>query len=70
MANSRSKWLMLPTLCRPSSLVQIVQEEEEGIGDMDLFTLTSDKHKLTVTSKWFQYLQVSIESKSVQAVHA
>ncbi|KAK9841198.1 hypothetical protein WJX74_001758 [Apatococcus lobatus] len=33
------------------------EEEEEGIGDVDLFTLTSDKDKLTVNSKWQQHLQ-------------
>ena len=37
-----------------------VQEEEEGIGDVDLFTLTSDKDKLTVNSKWFLHLQVRL----------
>ena len=45
----------------PSPLMQDVQEEEEGIGDVDLFTLTSDKDKLTVNSKWFQHLQVRVE---------
>ena len=53
---------------RPSALKECVQEEEEGIGDVDLFTLTSDKDKLTVNCKWFQHLQVSIKVKSVQAV--
>ncbi len=37
----------------------LIQEEEEGIGDVDLFTLTVDKDKLTVNSKWLQHLQVS-----------
>ena len=34
------------------------QEEEEGIGDVDLFTLTEDRNKLVVNVKWLQHLQV------------
>ena len=37
----------------------LIQEEEEGIADVDLFTLTVDKDKLSVNSKWLQHLQVS-----------
>lgn len=34
-----------------------LQEEEEGIGDVDLFTLTEDRNKLVVNVKWLQHLQ-------------
>ena len=37
-----------------------LQEEEEGIGDVDLFTLTDDRHRLVVNVKWLQHLQVII----------
>lgn len=36
-----------------------MQEEENGIGDVDLFTLSEDKTEVTVNSKWLQHLQVS-----------
>ena len=36
----------------------LLQEEEEGIGDVDLFTLTEDRKKLVVNVKWLQHLQV------------
>ena len=35
-----------------------MQEEEEGIGDVDLFTLSEDQTKLSVNVKWLQHLQV------------
>lgn len=37
-----------------------LQEEEEGIGDVDLFTLTEDRTKLVVNVKWLQHLQVRL----------
>ena len=38
---------------------QYVQEEDEnGIGDVDLFVLTQDKDALEVNAKWLQHLQV------------
>lgn len=37
-----------------------LQEEEEGIGDVDLFTLTEDRRKLVVNVKWLQHLQVCL----------
>ena len=37
-----------------------LQEEEEGIGDVDLFTLTEDRKKLVVNVKWHQHLQVGL----------
>lgn len=37
-----------------------MQEEEEGIGDVDLFTLTEDRTKLVVNVKWLQHLQVCL----------
>lgn len=37
-----------------------LQEEEEGIGDVDLFTLTEDRTKLVVNVKWLQHLQVCL----------
>ena len=33
------------------------EEEEEGIGDVDLFTLTEGGSALTVNAKWLQHLQ-------------
>eukprot|EP00884_Botryococcus_braunii_P009363 jgi/Botrbrau1/18428/Bobra.0072s0020.2 len=33
------------------------QQEEEGIGDVDLFSLTEDRTALTVNAKWLQHLQ-------------
>ena len=38
------------------------QEEEEGIGDVDLFTLSDDRTKLSVNVKWLQHLQVMLFS--------
>lgn len=38
--------------------ISCLQEEEEGIGDVDLFTLTEDRTKLVVNVKWLQHLQV------------
>ena len=35
-----------------------LQELEEGIGDVDLFTLLEDRETLTVNAKWLQHLQV------------
>ena len=37
----------------------MLQEEEEGIGDVDLFTLNEDGDRLQVNPKWLQHLQVS-----------
>ena len=36
----------------------IEDEEEEGIGDVDLFALDKEKEVLTVNSKWLHHLQV------------
>lgn len=36
----------------------IEEEEEEGIGDVDLFALDKEKEVLTVNSKWLHHLQV------------
>lgn len=35
-----------------------LQELEEGIGDVDLFTLQEDRETVTVNAKWLQHLQV------------
>ena len=35
-----------------------LQEEEEGVGDVDLFILTEDRMKLVPNVKWLHYLQV------------
>lgn len=43
----------------PPTDMAAVQKEGCDIGDVDLFTLTSRKDKLTIKSKWFQQLQVS-----------
>ncbi len=34
------------------------EEEEEGIGDVDLFSLINEHTKLTINAKWLQHLQV------------
>lgn len=34
-----------------------VQEEEENMGDVDLWSLTPDGQSLTVNAKWLQHLQ-------------
>jgi hypothetical protein len=39
------------------------QEEEEGIGDVDLFSLAADNTELTVNAKWLQHLQVCFTLK-------
>ena len=36
------------------------EEDEEGIGDVDLFTLTDDGQSLTVNAKWLQHLQACL----------
>lgn len=33
------------------------EEEDENMGDVDLFSLTADKQSLTVNPKWLQHLQ-------------
>lgn len=38
----------------------VLQELEEGIGDVDLFTLQEDKETLTVNAKWLQHLQARL----------
>ena len=35
-----------------------LQGQEEGVGDVDLFTLTEDRMKLVPNVKWLHYLQV------------
>jgi len=42
-----------------------LQEEEEGIGDVDLFTLTEDRNKLVVNVKWLQHLQACTCSQDI-----
>ena len=36
----------------------IEEEEEEGIGDVDLFALNPEAGQLSVNAKWLQHLQV------------
>ena len=36
----------------------VEEEEEEGIGDVDLFALDKEDEMLTVNSKWLHHLQV------------
>lgn len=50
---------LLAPLCHSKHDICVhVQEEEEGIGDVDLFTLSDDRTKLSVNVKWLQHLQV------------
>ncbi|KAK9806100.1 hypothetical protein WJX72_001362 [[Myrmecia] bisecta] len=42
---------------KPEAKDIVEEEEEEGIGDVDLFTLTEDGSKLMVNAKWLQHLQ-------------
>lgn len=37
---------------------EVEEEEEEGIGDVDLFSLINEHTKLTINAKWLQHLQV------------
>ena len=37
---------------------EVEEEEEEGIGDVDLFSLVDEHTKLTINAKWLQHLQV------------
>ena len=37
-----------------------LQGQKGGLGDIDLFTLTQDKDRLTVNNKWLQHLQVRL----------
>jgi hypothetical protein len=46
------------------SLVQ--QEEEEVIGDVDLWQLSEDGTKLQVNCKWLQHLQVRLHDAELQ----
>ena len=51
--------------------LQFVQGQEEGIGDVDLFTLIDhpDKGKcLVVNAKWLQHLQVACSSSQILKV--
>ncbi|BDA41097.1 probable inactive ubiquitin carboxyl-terminal hydrolase 54 at C-terminar half [Coccomyxa sp. Obi] len=36
---------------------EVEEEEEEGIGDVDLFSLINEHTKLTINAKWLQHLQ-------------
>ena len=36
----------------------VEEEEEEGIGDVDLFALDKENEVLTVNAKWLHHLQV------------
>ena len=38
----------------------VEEEEEEGIGDVDLFALDKESEVLTVNSKWLYHLQVTL----------
>ena len=38
----------------------VEEEEEEGIGDVDLFALDKESKVLTVNSKWLYHLQVTL----------
>ena len=42
---------------KPEAKDAVEEEEEEGIGDVDLFTLTEGGSALTVNAKWLQHLQ-------------
>lgn len=55
-----SQPLSTPFLVLRVMTLAVLQEEEEGIGDVDLFTLTDDRHRLVVNVKWLQHLQVII----------
>jgi hypothetical protein len=46
----------------------IEEEEEEGIGDVDLFALDKEEGVLTVNSKWLHHLQVDFASLSDYAI--
>ena len=39
----------------------VEEEEEEGIGDVDLFALDKESEVLTVNSKWLYHLQVPLK---------
>ena len=43
---------------------EVEEEEEEGIGDVDLFSLINEHTKLTINAKWLQHLQVRAHAKS------
>lgn len=45
-----------------------VQEEEENMGDVDLWSLTEDGTNLTVNAKWLGHLQVG-EACSAEEQH-
>ena len=38
---------------------KVQDEEEEGIGDVDLFSLSPEREQLLVNAKWLQHLQAS-----------
>ena len=46
----------------------VQEDEENGIGDVDLFTLSEDKGEVTVNAKWLQHLQVAPPSHYVGLV--
>jgi hypothetical protein len=37
----------------------LLQQEEENMGDVDLWALTDDAGSMTVNSRWLQHLQAS-----------
>jgi hypothetical protein len=47
----------------------VEEEEEEGIGDVDLFSLVKEKDELTVNAKWLQHLQVHSSCLQSQSLH-
>lgn len=67
----RLAWLLVPVMLQVLSVVMILiasaaftdntclqEDEENGIGDVDLFTLSEGKDEITVNAKWLQHLQV------------
>lgn len=52
-----------------SSVLEIQEEEEEGIGDVDLFSLTPDREHLAVNEKWLRHLQVLFSSPAQPPLH-
>ena len=45
---------------------EVDEEEEEGIGDVDLFALNPDRQQLTVNAKWLQHLQAGSPARSAE----
>jgi hypothetical protein len=53
-------FLLPQAILRPDPCLPLQEEEEESMGDVDLWSLVDDGKALTVNEKWLQHLQVAL----------